>query len=76
MQAIDGQKEDIKNAREASLQLRGWLRGVSVMLMLGRYDSAEEVMEVLKGEAAIVLNAIGGPEGGTGGLAECFGCSK
>jgi methionine synthase I (cobalamin-dependent)/5,10-methylenetetrahydrofolate reductase len=47
--AVDGRKEGIKIAQEALLQLREWLQGVYVMPMFGRYDSAEEVIEVLKG---------------------------
>jgi homocysteine S-methyltransferase len=46
--AVDGRKEGIKIVQEALLQMREWLQGVYVMPMLGRYDSAEEVIEVVK----------------------------
>ncbi|HZY44106.1 MAG TPA: bifunctional homocysteine S-methyltransferase/methylenetetrahydrofolate reductase [Anaerolineae bacterium] len=50
-QAVDGRQEGIKIAQEALLQLREWLQGVYVMPMLGRYDSAGEVIEVVKDKA-------------------------
>ncbi len=47
-QASDGRKEGIKIAREALEQLRELVQGVYVMPMFGRYDSAAEVIEVVK----------------------------
>jgi homocysteine S-methyltransferase len=44
----DGRKEGIKIAREALEQLRTLVQGVYVMPMFGRYDSAAEVIEVVK----------------------------
>jgi homocysteine S-methyltransferase len=44
----DGRKEGIKIAREALEQLRELVQGVYVMPMFGRYDSAAEVIEVVK----------------------------
>jgi methionine synthase / methylenetetrahydrofolate reductase(NADPH) len=50
--ASDGRKEGVKIAREALLELRKVLQGVYVMPMFGRYDSAAEVIEGMKDEAA------------------------
>ena len=47
-QARDGRKEGIKIAQEALAQLRELLQGVYVMPMFGRYDSAAEVIEVVR----------------------------
>lgn len=47
--AADGRKEGIQIAREALLELRECLQGVYVMPMFGRFDSAAEVIEGLKG---------------------------
>ncbi len=47
-QSSDGRKEGIKIAREALEQLRELVQGVYVMPMFGRYDSAAEVMEVVR----------------------------
>jgi len=44
----DGRKEGIKIAREALEQLRELVQGVYVMPMFGRYDSAAEVIEVVR----------------------------
>jgi homocysteine S-methyltransferase len=46
--ASDGRKEGVKIAQEALLQLRELLQGVYVMPMFGRFDSAAEVIEVVK----------------------------
>ena len=46
--ASDGRKEGIKIAREALEELRELVQGVYVMPMFGRYDSAAEVIEVVK----------------------------
>ena len=48
-QASDGRREGIKIAREALLELRECLQGVYVMPMFGRYDSAAEVIDGMKG---------------------------
>ncbi len=47
--ARDGRQEGVKIAREALLELRECLQGVYVMPMFGRYDSAAEVIEGIKG---------------------------
>jgi methionine synthase I (cobalamin-dependent)/5,10-methylenetetrahydrofolate reductase len=47
--AVDGRQEGIRIAREALEQLRELVQGVYVMPMFGRYDSAAEVIEVVKG---------------------------
>ena len=47
-QSSDGRKEGIKIAREALEQLRELVQGVYVMPMFGRYDSAAEVIEVVR----------------------------
>ena len=44
----DGRKEGIKIAREVLEQLRTLVQGVYVMPMFGRYDSAAEVIEVVR----------------------------
>lgn len=46
--ASDGRKEGIKIAREALEELRELVQGVYVMPMFGRYDSAAEVIEVVR----------------------------
>jgi homocysteine S-methyltransferase len=46
--AGDGRKEGIKIAQEALARLRELLQGVYVMPMFGRFDSAAEVIEVVK----------------------------
>ncbi|MBP7687175.1 MAG: bifunctional homocysteine S-methyltransferase/methylenetetrahydrofolate reductase [Thermoflexales bacterium] len=47
-QASDGRKEGIKIAREALEELRELVQGVYVMPMFGRYDSAAEVIAVVR----------------------------
>jgi homocysteine S-methyltransferase len=47
-QSSDGRKEGIKIAREALEELRELVQGVYVMPMFGRYDSAAEVIEVVR----------------------------
>ena len=46
--ASEGRREGIEIAQEALEQLREWVQGVYVMPMLGRYDSAAEVIEAVK----------------------------
>lgn len=46
--ASDGRKEGIKIAQEALARLRELVQGVYVMPMFGRFDSAAEVIEVVK----------------------------
>ena len=46
--ASDGQREGVRIAQEVLAQLRSLVQGVYVMPMLGHYDSAAEVVEVVK----------------------------
>lgn len=49
--ASDERREGIRIAQEALEQLRSLVQGAYVMPMLGRYDSAAEVIEVVKASA-------------------------
>ena len=51
--APDERREGIRIAQEALEQLQPLVQGVYVMPMLGRYDSAAEVIEVVKAQAAV-----------------------
>ncbi len=50
--ASDERREGIRIAQEALEQLQPLVQGIYVMPMLGRYDSAAEVIEVVKAHAA------------------------
>ncbi len=51
--ASDERREGIRIAQEALDQLQPLVQGVYVMPMLGRFDSAAEVIEVVKARAAV-----------------------
>jgi homocysteine S-methyltransferase len=51
--ASDERREGIRIAQEALEQLRPLVQGVYVMPMLGRFDAAAEVIEVVKAKAVV-----------------------
>jgi homocysteine S-methyltransferase len=51
--AADGRREGIRIAQEALEQLQSLVQGVYVMPMLGRFDAAAEVIEVVKVKAVV-----------------------